>query len=254
MNFDDAYRQLEDEFKKRVVEDRKQWKVESVYLPNVAPKAPVDYVLIGMEPSLKGWAKDIPDAQEKICKGFRNFYSVWQLHFAISEYLCRTGETCYITDLSKGAMATNSPGAGNKEKYQAWYPLLERELGLVAKPDARIISIGTTVGRFLSDMGLYGHAGTIPHYGGAGVKHFGKEVPSKKAEYESFAAGLKSICYHSRKRTGHSCATEHVLRTITPSDSWRKLMFDYKVRFERIRNQDTQGWRQQQKNWQSLLS
>ena len=207
-----------------------------------------------MEPSLKGWAKNIPDAQEKISKGFRNFCSTWQLHFAISEYLCRAGETCYITDLSKGAMETNSPGAGNMKKYQAWYKLLEMELGLVAKPDAKVISIGNKVGRFLSDMGLYGHAGTIPHYGGAGVKHFGREIPGRKAEYENFATELKNICYHSRKRPCHSCATDHVLRTITPSDSWKNLMFDYKVRFERIRNQETSGWRQEQREWQKLLS
>ena len=189
MNFDDAYRQLEDEFRKQVDEDRKRCKYEGIYLPNVAPEAPVDYVLIGMEPSLKGWAKDIPDAQEKTCKGFRNFCSVWQLHFSIGEYLCQEGETCYITDLSKGAMATNSPGAGNRKKYQAWYPLLERELGLVAKPDARIISIGNRVGGFLSEMGLYGHAGTIPHYSGSGVKHFGREIPGREAKYKDFAAG-----------------------------------------------------------------
>ena len=155
MNLDIAYKQLECDFKKRVVEDYKRWKFESVYLPNVAPKAPVDYVLIAMEPSLKGWAKNIPDAQERISKGFRNFCGVWQLHFATGEYLCGAGETCYITDLAKGAMATDSPGAGNREKYQAWYPLLEKELGLVAKPDAKIISIGNRVGGFLSDMGLY---------------------------------------------------------------------------------------------------
>ena len=31
-------------------------------------------------------------------------------------------------------------------------------------------------------------------------------------------------------------------------------MFDYKVRFERIRNQETKGWRQERRKWQSLLS
>ena len=59
MNFEEAYKQLEEKFKQRVVEDyNPPWKFESVFLPNVAPKGPVDYILIAMEPSLKGWAQD----------------------------------------------------------------------------------------------------------------------------------------------------------------------------------------------------
>ena len=85
MNFNDAYRQLEGEFRERVAEDHRQWKFESVYLPNMAPEAPVDYVLIGMEPSLGFWSgkkeQDINErmrtAQEKIDDGFRNFCGVW---------------------------------------------------------------------------------------------------------------------------------------------------------------------------------
>ena len=153
MNFEEAYRQLEDKFRQRVDKDYKQWKFESIFLPNMAPKAPVDYILVAMEPSLNGWAQDIPDAHQKICKGFRNFCGVWLLHFPVSEYLCQEGETYYLTDLAQGAMATNSEGAGSKEKYEAWYPLLEDELGLVAKPDAKIISLGSKVGGFLSEKG-----------------------------------------------------------------------------------------------------
>ena len=39
-------------------------------------------------------------------------------------------------------MPTNSTGAGSQDKYERWFPLLEKELGLVAKSDAKIISIG----------------------------------------------------------------------------------------------------------------
>ena len=170
MNFNDAYMQLEDEFRERVAEDHRQWKFESVYLPNMAPEAPVDYVLIGMEPSLGTWSgkkeQDINErmrkAQEKIDDGFRNFCGVWTLHHPVKEYLCREGEAYYVTDLAKGAMLTSSPGAGDDKKYDAWYPLLEKELGLVAKPDAKIISIGHRVSRFLSEKNVHSHAGTVP--------------------------------------------------------------------------------------------
>ena len=255
MNFEEAYRQLKDKFRQRVDKDNKQWKFESIFLPNVAPKAQVDYILVAMEPSLNGWAQDIPDAHQKICKGFRNFCGVWLLHFPVSEYLCQEGETYYLTDLAKGAMATNSEGAGSKEKYETWYPLLEDELGLVAKSDAKIISIGSKVGGFLSGKGLYGHAGTVPHYSGSGTRYFGREIPGREEQYTKFAAELKTIPGYSRK-PGHSCenATDHVPTTITPSESRKKLLFDYKIRFEHIRKQETSGWRQQQEKWQKLVT
>ena len=110
MNFQEAYSELKEEFRARVDADHQQWKFESVHLPNTAPNGPVDYILVAMEPSLKGWAKDTADARERIDLGFRNFCGVWQLHFPVSKYLCKDGETCYLTDLAKGAMATVSPG------------------------------------------------------------------------------------------------------------------------------------------------
>ena len=106
------------------------------------------------------------DARKRTELGFRNFCGVWQLHYPVGKYLCKDGETCYLTNLAKAAVGTGFPGAGNEEKYEAWYPLLEKELGLVAKPDAKIISVGGKAGSFLSKKGLYGHVGTIPHYSG----------------------------------------------------------------------------------------
>ena len=211
--------------------------------PNLTPKAPVDYVLVAMEPSLKGWAQDIPDAQEKIAKGFRNFCGVWLLHSSISEFPCRDGETYYLTDLAKGAMATSSKGAGSKDKYE-WYPLLEREIALVSKPDVRVISIGSRVGGFLSEKCLDGHAGTIPHYSGSGAVYRGREIPGREKEFEKFAASLVNVPSYLR-RPSQSCETGHVPARVTPTASHKKLLFDYKVRFERIR--EKLGWRRWQR-------
>ncbi len=248
MTFEELYGELEEKFRLRVEKDRRDLGIESVYLPNRMSAGPVDYVLVGMEPSLKGWAKDIPDAKWKIEKGFRNFCCVWQIHFPVKEYLCRDDETYHLTDLAKGAMETASEGAGDRDKYEAWYPLLEEELSLVAKPDAKIISIGGRVGGFLLEKGLYGHAGTVPHYSGVGSKYFGREIdgPEKEEEFREFAAELKTIPGFSRK-PGHSCETDHFPKCIIPSVSWKKLLFDYKVRFERIRDQGNSGWRQRQR-------
>ena len=100
---------------------------------------------------MRGWAKDLTEARRKIGEGFRNFGSSPKddvLHYCIFEFLCERKSTYYLTDLAKGAMETTSLAAGNLEKYDLWYPLLEKELGLVAKPDAKIISIGGKVGSF----------------------------------------------------------------------------------------------------------
>ena len=54
MTFEEAYSALEDDFRQRVEED-KQSGVKCIFLPNVEPIGPVDYVLVGMEPSLGRW-------------------------------------------------------------------------------------------------------------------------------------------------------------------------------------------------------
>ena len=220
MTFQQAYKRLEEQFSQRVDED-KRLGIESIFLPNIEPTGPVDYVLVGMEPSLGAWGKDLDKARKKIAGGFRNFSDVWILHCSVRNYLCQDGETYYLTDLAKGAMLTNSPGAGNNKKYEHWYPLFKREMRLVAKSDARIISIGTKVGLFLLGKGLYGHAGMIPHYSATATRYWGKEIPGREAEFKEFEAGV-------HKRPDGT----------TPSESQRKLMFDYKICFERIRNQD----------------
>ena len=209
MTFKQAYRRLEEEFRLRVEED-KRLDIESVFLPNIEPTGPVDYVLVGMEHSLGTWGKDLDKAREKIDGGFRNFCGVWILHCPVRNYLCRNGETYYLTDLARGAMLTTSPDAGKYEKYERWYPLFEREMSLVAKPDAKIISIGTKVGLFLLAKGLYGHAGMIPHYSATAGRYWGKEMLGREAEFKEFAAGV-----HKRPDG-------------TPlSEPQKKLMFDY---------------------------
>ena len=221
--------------------------------PTQLPESPVDYVLVAMEPSLRGWARDIPDAREKTCKGFRNFCGVWQLHYPVGKYLCREGETYYLTDLAKGAMDTGSPGAGNEKKYEAWYQLLEKELGLVAKPDAKIISVGGKVGSFLSRRGLYGHVGTIPHYSGQAAGHRGQEIAGKEEKFEKFRAELATIPSWTHKPY-YSCDAGHESLEVTPSATEIKLLFDYWVRFERIREQERTGWKQRQREWQRRLA
>ena len=259
MTFEEAYSALEDDFRQRVEED-KQSGVKCIFLPNVEPIGPVDYVLVGMEPSLGGFAKGkgyarLEYAQRKIDLGFRIFCEVWILHYPVRTFLCQDGESYYVTDLAKGAMLTNEKSAGSEKKYGEWYPLLEKELGLVAKPDAKIISIGNRVGQFLSKKGLYGHVGTIPHYSGRAARYWGKEIEGtkRKSEYKQFAARIQAIsgCFCI---PNHACERDGEPVKATPTEPQRRFLFDYKVRFEHIRDQDKSGWRHWQREWERRMT
>ena len=240
MDFSEAYEELERDFRQRVVEDMRLFSGDMIFLPNVNPEAPVDYVLVGMEPSLRGWAKDLVEARRKIEEGFRNFGGSPKddlLHYCIFEYLCGRESTYYLTDLAKGAMETTSPAAGDMKKYELWYPLLEKELGLVAKPDAKVISIGGKVGGFLARKGLYGHAGSISHYSTTASGYRGREVAGREKEFAEFRTRM-----------------EHLPNGKAITESQKKLMFDYKVMFGRIRRRDETGWLRWHEKWSRRLA
>ncbi len=75
MTFDEAYSKLEDNLKAMVEEDRESHCIESFFLPNVRPEGPVDFVLVGMEPSLGGM--DFETAKRKASAGkFTNWGEV----------------------------------------------------------------------------------------------------------------------------------------------------------------------------------
>ena len=237
MTFEEAYRSLKEESRLRVKKDNEEFCSESIFLPNRMPAGPVDYVLVGMEPSLAGWAKDLDDAQKKINEGFRNFDGVWILRDPVENFLLRDGETYYLTDLAQGAMRVGDPGAGKPEKYEKWFRLFEKEIGLVAKPDALIISIGNRVGQFLNEKALYGHIGSITHYSRRAAAHWGKEIPGREDEFKEFTETLPEFSKKSEV-----------------SESEKKLLFDYKIRFEHIRAQPDFGWRYWQQEWQQRLT
>ena len=240
MEFSEAYRELEQDFRQRVLEDTRLFSGDMIFLPNVEPEGPVDYVLVGMEPSLRGWAKDLTEARRKIEQGFRNFGSSPEddlLHYCIFKFLCERKSTYYLTDLAKGAMETTSPAAGNVDKYDLWYPLLEKELGLVAKSDAKVISIGGKVGAFLARKGLYGHAGSIPHYSTTASGYRGREIPGREEEFDEFRERMRQL------------PSGKVI-----SESQKRLMFDYSIALGRIRSREATGWLRWQEEWKRLMA
>jgi len=96
----------------------------NVYLPNPEPTGRVDYILIGMEPSLGHWARSAEEARARVASGFRNFLTDIEpmlLHFSVRRFLCEKGQKYYITDFSKGAMLVEHAGTVRADRYDRWY-------------------------------------------------------------------------------------------------------------------------------------
>ena len=231
MTFAEAYRELEDKFKWMVGKDGMCHGIQSVFLPNVEPTGQVDYVLVGMEPGVNGVG--LKTAKKEIAASTRENWGrcpqTNTLVFAVWKYLCDEDQTkYYFTDLAHGAMNGKSKGARDQDKYERWYPLLEEELALVAKPDAKIISIGHTACRFLAEKGLHGHAGMVAHPSGQALGHAGKEIPAHPELWKQF---LKDTCPKD---------TDHFPKKVNKNNkthAQQKRLFDYMIGFERIRNQ-----------------
>ena len=155
-----AYSNLEQQFREQVIKDR-SCGVECYYLPCVKPENMVDYIFVGMEPSF-GRAKSVEEGEKKVTEGRANNYGCCTpppddakhgldlLKLSFDRFLCQPGETYYMTDVSKGAMLVKKAGIDRKQRFEEWYPLLLKEIGIVGKPGAPIIAIGKEVKEFLA--------------------------------------------------------------------------------------------------------
>ena len=246
MTFKQAYKELEEKFKARVDLDKHIHGVESLFLPNVEPTGQVDYVLVGMEPGLNAMDLKTAEGRRSTRATFENWGRCPQtntLVFAVWKYLCGKDKTkYYFTDLAHGAMNGKLKGAQDHDRYERWYPLLEEELGLVAKPNAKVISIGNTASRFLAQKGLHGHAGMVAHPAPMGLGFAGKAIPANKERWDKFL------------RDTASKDTDQFPTKVKKTLAQQKLVFDYMIRFERIRNPEETGWVARSREWERRLS
>lgn len=246
MTFLEKYEKLERAFECQVAKDYAELGIKSVFLPNIRPEGPVDFVLVAQEPS--GGKGDTVKALEGIKRGERNFSGSVEdfiLHFCVQEYLCQGGKTYYLTDLAKGAMPTKFADQNRIERYERWYPLLQRELRVVANPGMRIIPIGKKVDDFLKQKSLdWPLEERILHYAKSAAKHRGKERKLHPEAYRRFCSevSLSRVEQAAKEvlaqaRTPESLLNHKLNRLRAGSSltfSRKKLMFDYKVAFERI--------------------
>jgi len=218
-----------------------------VYLPNFTPTAPVDAVLVGMEPSFGWWARTHAEAGQKIAAGFRNF--MWSpedfiLHFAARRSLCRSGETYHITDISKGSMTVKKAHIDRRARYARWAVLLDEELRLVAKPGAHIIAIGRDAGSFLQRHGLQSEIMNIMHYSAQAGFARNAAVRDREAEFRAFSETLSmqdvmdvaaEVMHENSVSAVLVSETLARLRKAVLSESRKKLAFIYSTAFATLR-------------------
>ena len=116
------------------------------YLQYLAPRSPVDYVLVGKMTSIgeKDAAKTKPGCYPAIDPPHFNLHvslGDLVLNYGAHRHLCKPGETYYLTDLGKCAIPPGrAKGKLQDNEFNKWYPILLEELKLVAKPNATVPS------------------------------------------------------------------------------------------------------------------
>ena len=147
------------------------------YLRYLAPRAPVDFVLVGKMTSIgeKAAAETPPGCYPPIAPpGYNLLNTIGDLilNYGARRHLCRPGERYYLTDLGKCAVPPKyAKGKILQEEFAAWYPMLLEELELVTKPGATVIPIGSATGDFLEAQSDFPYRLTHPilHWSAAAV-------------------------------------------------------------------------------------
>ena len=147
------------------------------YLKYLAPRAPVDFVLVAKMTSIreKDAAETRPGEYPDIpAPGYNLLASIGDLilNHAAYRHLCWPGERYYVTDLGKCAVpAKYVKGHVQQGEFEAWYPMLLEELELVAKPEATVIPVGSATADFLNARCDFPYRVTMPvlHWSGAAV-------------------------------------------------------------------------------------
>lgn len=239
------YAKLENKFRAQVEKGRRLLSCDDiVFLPLFPmPIHQVDYVFIGMEPSLRHWAKTKQEAEEKVKRGFKDFaFSIedFILRHCIREYLCHNQDsTHYITNLSKGAMPITKANENRVKRWKQWLPLLRKELLLVEKETTKLIAIGRSVKDFLESNGFSG-IHMILHYSQQAARYRNKWIEWDQKAFEKFKgqvsnkdiiATAKSVTLQAEMEWNLTSASLRRLESQDLSDSRKMLIFGYKCYF-----------------------
>ena len=236
---ENAYSDLEQQFREQVIKDRSRG-IECYYLPCVKPEnmvdyifVSVDYIFVGMEPS-SGGADSVEDGERKVREGANNFgcccpppydarYPLGLFKLSFDRFLKDSGETYYMTDVSKGAMLVKNAAGSRKQRFEDWYPLLRKEISIVGKPGATIIAIGKQVQELLERKSGQ-PVDRVLHYSPVAAAHRKREAEKDPEGFEAF----------KKEQLGEGGRWAEDLTT-----SMMHLIFTYYKQFGRIRDSES---------------
>lgn len=235
--FDVDYKNITTKMKDQAINDL------DAYLPNIRPIGPVDYVFIGMEPSLGRWARNAEEARLKVETGFCNFTSSIEdfiLHYCIQNYLCRHEERYHITDLSKGAMLGNKAAIDRIGRYDRWYDLLVAEMDIVA-PRAAVFALGRAVKQQLAYRHFSKSVTKVIHYSPLAARARMAGIVGYEHVFSDFQKGMTLDSILATAEVVLKAAVPNILRDETLKRLAMKkqltsfqqmLIFNYKLAFE----------------------
>jgi len=219
-----------------------------IFVPNPEPFAPVQYVLICMEPSLGRWARSADHARSRVEAGFRNFlFSIddFILHYCVRRYLCCSMQRYHFTDFSKGAMLVNRAALARIERYDRWYALLKEEIDLCADPSAGIVAVGKHVAEHLARRGFRRSFTRVIHYSSQAVSARKAGILGREESFQAFrgSVSLEDLVETAEDalKAAHVPSEIHdeTLSRLAKSrltTSREQLIFNYKVAFELMRS------------------
>lgn len=165
------------------------------------------------------------------------------LHYAARRSL-PSGGAYHITDISKGAMKVTNAHIDRRARYARWFALLQEEVELVAKPQARIVAIGKEVRTFLDQHGFGRDVTGVMHYSAQASRHRDTAIAGREPEFQAFAPTLSmqdivatadAVMREHSVPPAVSAETIARLRKAQLSDSRKKLAFIYLTAFTESR-------------------
>lgn len=230
MEFARAYREMEKEFAEEVARANAKFGWNGIFVPNVEPVGPVDFVLVGEQPSRGQLPSNYQEAIKAINDGHRTNIGCWQcdpVHYSVDQFLCEKTGSYYLTNFEKSARLASVPshalsGSERGENDERWYSLLVKELALVANTGARIIALGSRVDDLFRKERQPGHVGRVLDFQRPGPTPIPVVSESYPVPFEDFRQTVEFL------PNGKQI-----------SESRKELMFHYKVCFEKFRVADS---------------
>jgi hypothetical protein len=141
-------------------------------------------------------------------------------------------------------MLVDRAGVAREKRYDRWYTLLQEEIDLVA-PNACTVAVGTKVYQYLKRRGFRRRFTRVIHYSGQAGSARSAGIVGREDAFGAFKdsvshddlfAAAQDVLASARVPAKIRDETLSRLKRFALTISRQRLIFNYKVAFERIRS------------------